>query len=107
MTRAILQPDAWDELQRKREMDFSFPFTRDGAGAMQCAFSAGSPGAGVAAGVAGDLPDPQQLGIPQHVIQMGETPHGLILVSGPTGSGKSTTLAAIVEHINNQNGRRM
>ncbi len=33
---------------------------------------------------------------------MGETPHGLVLVSGPTGAGKSTTIAAIVEHINNQ-----
>ena len=42
----------------------------------------------------------EQLGLPQSVRQMAERPRGLILVTGPTGSGKSTTLAAIIDHIN-------
>jgi twitching motility protein PilT len=47
-----------------------------------------------------DIPSADALGIPPHALEMSDCPHGLILVSGPTGSGKSTTLAAMVEHIN-------
>ncbi len=41
-----------------------------------------------------------QLSLPQSVRQMSERPRGLVLVTGPTGSGKSTTLAAIIDNIN-------
>jgi twitching motility protein PilT len=41
-----------------------------------------------------------ELGLPAAVRRMAERPRGLILVTGPTGSGKSTTLAAIIDHIN-------
>lgn len=40
------------------------------------------------------------LGLPQVVADMATRPRGLILVTGPTGSGKSTTLASIIDHIN-------
>jgi len=43
-----------------------------------------------------------ELGIPQIVSQMGEFERGLVLVTGPTGSGKSTTLAALVDQINTE-----
>jgi len=43
-----------------------------------------------------------QLGIPQRVAQLCLEPRGLILVTGPTGCGKSTTLACMIEHINRQ-----
>ncbi|MFN3202672.1 MAG: type IV pilus twitching motility protein PilT [Bradymonadia bacterium] len=46
------------------------------------------------------VPDFRRLNIPRDVPVLTELPHGLILVCGPTGSGKSTTLAALVEHIN-------
>jgi len=42
----------------------------------------------------------EQLGAPNIFKEIAETPRGIVLVTGPTGSGKSTTLAAIVNHIN-------
>jgi len=43
-----------------------------------------------------------ELGLPQVVAALTERPNGLVLVTGPTGSGKSTTLAAMVDKINNE-----
>lgn len=50
--------------------------------------------------VAFDLPDPASLGIPDSIIRTGEQAHGMVLVTGPAGSGKSTTLACIIKAIN-------
>ena len=47
------------------------------------------------------VPSPEVLGVPESVINLYERKRGLILVTGPTGSGKSTTLAAIIDKINN------
>lgn len=44
----------------------------------------------------------EDLGLPQTVIKMCEKPRGLILVTGPTGSGKSTTLASMIDKINRE-----
>jgi twitching motility protein PilT len=41
-----------------------------------------------------------ELGLPVSVRRMAERPRGLVLITGPTGSGKSTTLASIIDHIN-------
>ena len=46
------------------------------------------------------IPSPEKLGVPQSVIDLSTRKRGLILVTGPTGSGKSTTLAAIIDKIN-------
>jgi twitching motility protein PilT len=43
-----------------------------------------------------------QLGIPQRIAQLCYLPRGLVLVTGPTGCGKSTTLACMIEHINSE-----
>jgi twitching motility protein PilT len=44
----------------------------------------------------------QELGLPAAVAKMAEKPRGLVLVTGPTGSGKSTTLAAMIDKINRE-----
>lgn len=46
------------------------------------------------------IPNPDQLGVPESVIDLYQRKRGLILVTGPTGSGKSTTLAAIINKVN-------
>lgn len=47
-----------------------------------------------------DLPNPSELGIPDAVMELSEYSKGLVLVTGPAGSGKSTTLACLVDAIN-------
>jgi twitching motility protein PilT len=44
----------------------------------------------------------QELGLPQVLSTLAERPRGLVLVTGPTGSGKSTTLAAMIDKINKE-----
>lgn len=46
------------------------------------------------------IPSPESLGVPESVIELYQRKRGLVLVTGPTGSGKSTTLAAIIDRIN-------
>lgn len=46
------------------------------------------------------LPDTKELGIPEHVIHLGDSGKGMVLVTGSAGSGKSTTLACIIDEIN-------
>jgi len=47
-----------------------------------------------------DIPTAEELGLPAVVSKLATLPRGLVLVTGPTGSGKSTTLAAIIDHAN-------
>lgn len=46
------------------------------------------------------IPTPQDLGVPESVINLTKKKRGLVLVTGPTGSGKSTTLASLIDVIN-------
>ena len=47
-----------------------------------------------------ELPDRAVLGIPDNVMAFADAPHGLVLFTGPAGSGKTTTLACIVDRVN-------
>ncbi|MBE6907686.1 type IV pilus twitching motility protein PilT [Marasmitruncus massiliensis] len=47
-----------------------------------------------------DLPDPHEIGIPDTVLNLADRTKGLVLVTGPAGSGKSTTLACMIDRIN-------
>lgn len=60
--------------------------------------------AGVFRRIPFEIPDMSALGLPPVIREMVKAPNGLILVTGPTGSGKSTTLASIIDYLN-QNER--
>ncbi len=47
-----------------------------------------------------EIPDPEKLGLPESVVELTKKKRGLVLVTGPTGSGKSTTLASLINIIN-------
>lgn len=47
-----------------------------------------------------EIPTAEQLRLPPIIVQQAEKPRGLVIVTGPTGSGKSSTLAALLDHIN-------
>ena len=46
------------------------------------------------------LPSPEEMGIPANIIRLASLNKGLVLVTGPAGSGKSTTLSCMIDHIN-------
>lgn len=48
-----------------------------------------------------DIPSIDNLRLPQVIKKIVQAPQGLILITGPTGSGKSTTMAAAIDHLNN------
>lgn len=54
----------------------------------------------VARVVAGAIPQPEELRLPEALVKLTEKQQGLVLVTGPTGSGKSTTLASLIDRIN-------
>ncbi|NUP99650.1 MAG: type IV pilus twitching motility protein PilT [Armatimonadetes bacterium] len=54
-----------------------------------------------------DIKNIDQLGLPPVLKEIAMLPRGLVLVTGPTGSGKSTTLAAMIKHVNEQRARHI
>jgi twitching motility protein PilT len=84
----------------KWELDFAYTPT-GGLGRFRCNVFMQRKGLGaVFRTIPEKIKTPQELGLPQALIDMCEVDKGLILVTGPTGSGKSTTLAALIHHIN-------
>ncbi len=47
-----------------------------------------------------ELPEPEKYHIPENIVRLCEQPNGMVLVTGPAGSGKSSTLACMIDHIN-------
>ena len=53
------------------------------------------------------LPDPKQLGISDSILELANENKGLVLVTGPAGSGKSTTLACMIDYINHRSSKHI
>ncbi|MBI3547579.1 MAG: type IV pilus twitching motility protein PilT [Elusimicrobia bacterium] len=53
------------------------------------------------------IPTPQELGLMPSIVNLTDLPRGLVLVTGPTGSGKTTTLASLIETINQKHHRHI
>ena len=93
------RPDLWDEYQRTNEADFAYSVPGLGrfrVNAFRARGSAGLVFRRVSVGAIGI----EDLGLPQVVQALALEPRGLVLVTGPTGSGKTTTLAGMIDHIN-------
>ncbi|MCI5955699.1 MAG: PilT/PilU family type 4a pilus ATPase [Clostridiales bacterium] len=89
----------FDLLRDDGDDDFSFSLERRARFRCNAYRQRGTYAATMRA-VAFGLPDPTMLHIPQLVIDLAERRSGLILVTGPAGSGKSTTLACMIDRIN-------
>ncbi len=81
------------------ELDFSFGISGLARFRGNISFQRGSI-AGAFRTIPTNIPPFEELGIPQVVQNFADLPKGMVLVTGPTGSGKSTTLASIINKIN-------
>lgn len=83
------------------EADFSFSIPQVGRYRVNVFRQRGSVACAMRI-VGTEVPKPEQLGVPQSVIDLYDKKRGLVLVTGPTGSGKSTTLASLIDRINDE-----
>ena len=89
-----------EKFEERGEYDFSFSIPNCGRFRVNAYKQRGS--VAIAFRLVGTkVPTPEELGVPESVIDLYQRKRGLVLVTGPTGSGKSTTLAAIIDKINN------
>ena len=98
---AILDDDQRQVLLRDKEFDFSFAFGTLGRFRVNAFHERGSLAAALRL-IPNEIKSIGELGMPAAVAEFANYPRGLVLVTGPTGSGKSTTLAAIVDKINSE-----
>lgn len=83
------------------ELDCAISHTKEARFRVNIFFQQGSV-SGAFRQIPTQIPTPEQLGLPEIVLKLADKPRGLILVTGPTGSGKSTTLAAMINKINHE-----
>lgn len=96
---SLLDDDQKQILLRDKEFDFSFAFGDLGRFRVNAFHERGNIAAALRL-IPNMIRTVEDLGLPQVVNKFTEYPRGLVLVTGPTGSGKSTTLAALVDRIN-------
>ena len=95
----MLKPKQRERFEERGEYDMSVAFPGIGRYRVNVFKQRGCIGIALRT-VTTEIPQAEQLGIPQSVIDLYTRKRGLILVTGPTGSGKSTTLASIIDKIN-------
>ena len=95
----ILSEKQRNILGKNGEADFSFSIPNLGRYRVNVFNQRGSLAAAIRL-VGTQIPKPESLGLPKSVVDLHTKKRGLILVTGPTGSGKSTTLASLINEIN-------
>lgn len=89
----------WDEFVQKKELDLAYSVPGLGRFRVNAFFQRGS--VGLAVRLVGEaIRSIEELGLPLVIGELSDKDQGLILVTGPTGSGKTTTLAAMIDRIN-------
>ena len=95
----IMEERHREELKRDGQTDFAYAIA--GVGRFRVnVFQQRGTLASVMRCLPFEIPEPQSLGIPKEVVEVTDRKRGLVLVTGPTGSGKSTTLASLLHVIN-------
>src|SRR5580692_5374256 len=87
------------QLEQEHECDFSYFLPEVGRFRTNCFYQRGTPCLAMRF-VKTQVPSFEELGLLPVLRQIAESPRGIVLLAGSTGCGKSTTLAAMVEHIN-------
>ena len=103
---AILDEDQQRILLKDKEFDFSFAFGDLGRFRVNAFHERGNLAASLRL-IPNDIKTVTELGMPPVIQTFADYPRGLVLVTGPTGSGKSTTLAALVDKINTEKARHI
>ena len=96
---SILTSEQQKQLELDRQLDFAYSLPGVARFRVNVFFQRGSVGAAFRL-VPGEIRTLDELGLPPVLHTLAEKARGLVLVTGPTGSGKSTTLAAIIDEIN-------
>src|SRR5207237_9495795 len=96
----------WQSFEERGDLDFAYEM--DAASRFRCNYLKQANGYGaVFRLIPTKIASLEQLGIPSIVKEFGHLRGGLVLVTGPTGSGKSTTLAALIDYINENFSRHI
>ncbi|MDN5293148.1 MAG: twitching motility protein PilT [Eubacteriales bacterium] len=101
LVQQTLNQDLLDRFRENGEVDFSYSVRGLGRFRLNVFLQRGTPSL-AARVIPPHIRSLDELGIPPVVKELAFKPHGLVLVTGPTGSGKSTTLAAMIDLINRQ-----
>ena len=106
MLSEIAGPENWQLFEERGDLDFAYEMDRHSR--FRCNFLKQANGYGaVFRLIPTKIATLEQLGIPPVVKEFGHLRGGLVLVTGPTGSGKSTTLAALIDYINGNFSRHI
>ncbi|MBS0657920.1 MAG: type IV pilus twitching motility protein PilT [Verrucomicrobia bacterium] len=99
MLSEIAGAEAWAKFVERGDLDFAYEMNEEAR--FRCNYLKQAHGYGaVFRLIPTKIATIEQLGVPAVIKEFGELRGGLVLVTGPTGSGKSTTLAALIDYIN-------
>ena len=101
VAESMLDSKRHKQFLEEGEVDFSYVLP-EGARFRVNIFRQSNSIAAVIRLISSDIPTFEKLNLPRIMADLAMLPRGLVLVTGPTGSGKSTTLAAMIDHINHR-----